>query len=159
MTALAGAVWTVTRAAEGTVAANHASGASVYAPFTAAALLRSPGAMTATGDIQYLAATGAPTALAAGATGTYLRYASGLLHVLLLMSSAALVGEGWIYRGALLAQLVWLALAAAGRLRLPIPGAGLAYYYLLVTWATLAGLTRYVRFGPPLLWERIEGTR
>ncbi len=88
-----------------------------------------------------------------------LRYASGLLHVLLLMSSAALVGEGWIYRGALLAQLVWLALAAAGRLRLPIPGAGLAYYYLLVTWATLAGLTRYVRFGPPLLWERIEGTR
>jgi hypothetical protein len=24
---------------------------------------------------------------------------------------------------------------------------------------TIAGLARYVRFGPPLLWERIEGTR
>jgi len=88
-----------------------------------------------------------------------LRYASGLLHVVLLGSSAALVGEGWMYRGVLLAQLAWLALAAAGRLRVPIPGAGLAYYYLLVTWATIAGLARYVRFGPPLLWERIEGTR
>jgi cellulose synthase/poly-beta-1,6-N-acetylglucosamine synthase-like glycosyltransferase len=88
-----------------------------------------------------------------------LRYGSGILHVVLLVSSAALVGEGWIYRAALALQLVWLLLAAAGRLRLPIPGAGLAYYYLVVTWATLAGLARYVRFGPPLLWERIEGTR
>ena len=63
------------------------------------------------------------------------------------------------YQAALALQLVWLLLAGAGRLRLPIPGAGLAYYYLVVTWATLAGLARYVRFGPPLLWERIEGTR
>jgi cellulose synthase/poly-beta-1,6-N-acetylglucosamine synthase-like glycosyltransferase len=88
-----------------------------------------------------------------------LRYASGILHLVLLISSALLVGEGWIYQAALAGQLVWLLLAGAGRLRLPIPGAGLAYYYLVVTWATLAGLARYVRFGPPLLWERIEGTR
>ena len=88
-----------------------------------------------------------------------LRYGSGILHLLLLVTSIALVGEGWVYRAALLVQVAWLALAAAGRLRLPIPGAGLAYYYLLVTWATLAGLVRYLRFGPPLLWERIEGTR
>ena len=88
-----------------------------------------------------------------------LRYASGILHLLLLGSSAVLVGEGWIYQAVLAAQLLWLMLAMAGRLRLPIPGAGLAYYYLVVTWATLAGLVRYVRFGPPLLWERIEGTR
>ena len=88
-----------------------------------------------------------------------LRYGSGILHVLLLVSSVALIGEGWTYRVALAGQLAWLVLAAAGRLRLPIPGAGLAYYYLLITWATLAGLARYVRFGPPLLWERIEGTR
>jgi cellulose synthase/poly-beta-1,6-N-acetylglucosamine synthase-like glycosyltransferase len=88
-----------------------------------------------------------------------LRYGSGILHLLLLVTSVALVGEGWVYRAALVVQLAWLALAAAGRLRLPIPGAGLAYYYLLVTWATLAGLARYLRFGPPLLWERIEGTR
>jgi cellulose synthase/poly-beta-1,6-N-acetylglucosamine synthase-like glycosyltransferase len=88
-----------------------------------------------------------------------LRYGSGILHVLLLVSSAALVGEGWPYEAALALQLVWLLLAGAGRLRLPIPGAGLAYYYLVVTWATLAGLARYMRLGPPLLWERIEGTR
>jgi cellulose synthase/poly-beta-1,6-N-acetylglucosamine synthase-like glycosyltransferase len=88
-----------------------------------------------------------------------LRYASGILHLVLLASSLVLLGEGWIYRMALAAQLLWLVLAAAGRLRLPIPGAGLAYYYLVVTWATLAGLVRYARFGPPLLWERIEGTR
>ena len=88
-----------------------------------------------------------------------LRYGSGILHVLLLISSAALVGEGWVYRLALGLQILWLLMAAAGRFRLPITGAGLAYYYLVVTWATLAGLARYVRFGPPLLWERIEGTR
>jgi cellulose synthase/poly-beta-1,6-N-acetylglucosamine synthase-like glycosyltransferase len=88
-----------------------------------------------------------------------LRYASGILHLAWIVSSAVLVGDGWIYQVALAAQLVWLLLAAAGKLRLPIPGAGLAYYYLVVTWATVAGLARYVRFGPPLLWERIEGTR
>jgi cellulose synthase/poly-beta-1,6-N-acetylglucosamine synthase-like glycosyltransferase len=88
-----------------------------------------------------------------------LRYGSGILHILLLLSSAALVGEGWVYQVAFALQVVWLLLAGAGRMRLPIPGAGLAYYYLVVTWATLAGLARYVRFGPPLLWERIEGTR
>jgi cellulose synthase/poly-beta-1,6-N-acetylglucosamine synthase-like glycosyltransferase len=88
-----------------------------------------------------------------------LRYASGILHVVLLVASAVLVGEGWPYQAVLAAQLLWLLLAGAGRLRLPVPGAGLAYYYLVVTWATLAGLARYLRFGPPLLWERIEGTR
>jgi hypothetical protein len=88
-----------------------------------------------------------------------LRYGSGILHVLLLLANAALLGEGWIYEVAFALQAVWLLLAAAGRFRVPIPGAGLAYYYFVVTWATLAGLVRYVRFGPPLLWERIEGTR
>ena len=70
-----------------------------------------------------------------------------------------LVGEGWVYQVAFGLQLVWLLLATAGRFRVPIPGAGLAYYYLVVTWATVEGLARFVRFGPPLLWERIEGTR
>jgi cellulose synthase/poly-beta-1,6-N-acetylglucosamine synthase-like glycosyltransferase len=88
-----------------------------------------------------------------------LRYASGILHVVLLVSSAILVGEGLAYQVALAGQALWLLLALAGRLRLPIPGVGLAYYYFVVTWATLAGLVRYLRFGPPLLWERIEGTR
>jgi len=88
-----------------------------------------------------------------------LRYGSGLLHVLLLGTSAALVRHGLVYEVALAAQATWLALALAGRLRVPIPGAGLAYYYLLVTWATVAGLARYLRFGVPVVWEKAEGTR
>jgi glycosyltransferase involved in cell wall biosynthesis len=88
-----------------------------------------------------------------------LRYASGILHVVLLASSIALVGDGAIYAGALAAQLVWLLLAVAGRFRLRVPGASLAYYYFLVTLATLTGLVRYLRFGVPVVWEKIEGTR
>jgi hypothetical protein len=88
-----------------------------------------------------------------------LRYASGLLHLVLFGSSLALISEGLLYELALSAQLAWLALAAAGRLRLPIPGATLAYYYFLVTWATIAGLVRYVRSGVPVVWEKAEGTR
>jgi cellulose synthase/poly-beta-1,6-N-acetylglucosamine synthase-like glycosyltransferase len=88
-----------------------------------------------------------------------LRYASGLLHVVLLATSAALVREGLVYELALSAQLAWLVLALAGRLRLPVPGAGLAYYYLLLTLATIVGLVRYLRFGVPAVWEKAAGTR
>jgi cellulose synthase/poly-beta-1,6-N-acetylglucosamine synthase-like glycosyltransferase len=88
-----------------------------------------------------------------------LRYASGLLHLVWLGTSLALVGEGWLYRAALAAQLGWLALAAIGRLRLPVPGAALAYYYLLVTWATVASLAGYLRHGVAPHWERTEGAR
>ncbi len=88
-----------------------------------------------------------------------LRYASGILHVTLLGSSLALVRHGLVYQTVLAAQVAWLSLAAAGRLRAPIPGASLAYYYLLVSWATIVGLARYVRGGIPGTWERAEGTR
>ena len=88
-----------------------------------------------------------------------LRYASGLLHIVWLASSLALVGESWIYRAGLATQLLWLALAALGRLRLPVPGAALAYYYLLVTWATVAALAGYLRHGVSPHWERTEGAR
>ena len=88
-----------------------------------------------------------------------LRYGSGLLHLTLLATSIALVREGLAYQAALAAQGAWLALAAAGKLRLPVPGAGLAYYYLLMSWATVAALARYLREGAPLMWEKAEGTR
>ena len=58
-----------------------------------------------------------------------LRYASGLLHLLLLGSSLALVASGWVYALVLAAQLALLGAAAAG---VPI-----ARYYALVTWATV----------------------
>jgi cellulose synthase/poly-beta-1,6-N-acetylglucosamine synthase-like glycosyltransferase len=88
-----------------------------------------------------------------------LRYGSGLLHLVLLITSIALVGQGFVYALLLGAQLAWLLLAVAGRFKLPLPGAGLAYYYLLVTLATLAGLVRYLRVGVPVVWGKAEGTR
>jgi cellulose synthase/poly-beta-1,6-N-acetylglucosamine synthase-like glycosyltransferase len=88
-----------------------------------------------------------------------LRYTSGLFHVVLLGSSIALAGQGLLYQVALAAQLVWLVLAALGRLRVRLPGAGIAYYYFLVTWATIAALVSYLRFGVSPHWERAEGVR
>jgi len=88
-----------------------------------------------------------------------LRYSTGLLHLALLGASAGLAGRNSVYRFALAAQLAGLSLAAAGRLRAPVPGAALAYYYSLVTWATVVGLMRYLRGGVPGTWERAEGTR
>jgi cellulose synthase/poly-beta-1,6-N-acetylglucosamine synthase-like glycosyltransferase len=88
-----------------------------------------------------------------------IRYLSGILHVLLLAVSLALVRQGLVYEIALSAQLAWLALAAAGRLKIPIPGAALAYYYFLVTWATVVSLVRYFRFGVRAVWEKAPGTR
>jgi glycosyltransferase involved in cell wall biosynthesis len=89
----------------------------------------------------------------------HLRYASGLLHVVLLGTNVALVGEGAVYKAALATQGGWLALALAGRFRAPVPGAGIAHYYLLMTTATIASLARYLRSGASLTWEKAEGTR
>jgi len=38
-------------------------------------------------------------------------------------------------------------------------GVGIARYYVLVTWATVVSLIRYVRFGVPAVWAKAEGTR
>ncbi len=59
-----------------------------------------------------------------------------------------------VYRLALAKQLAWLGLAAAGRLRLPLPGAAIAYHYLIVTAATVAGLVRALRDDVPAVWEK-----
>ena len=106
-----------------------------------------------------LARTGDPLFLAQLVSHRVLRYGSGVLHLVLLGTSIALVGEGRLYRLALADQLGFLALAYAGRKRLPIPGAGLAYYYLLTTAATVDALVRYLREGSPATWGKAEGTR
>jgi hypothetical protein len=80
-----------------------------------------------------------------------LRYGSGLLHVILLGTSIALVREGWIYDAALAGQLAVLAGAALG--------VGVARYYVLVSWATVVALWNYMRRGVPATWEPAEGTR
>jgi cellulose synthase/poly-beta-1,6-N-acetylglucosamine synthase-like glycosyltransferase len=81
----------------------------------------------------------------------HLRYASGLLHLVLLATSLVLVAHGWIYDVVLGLQLGLLAAALAG--------VGIARYYALVTWATLVALWNYLRRGVPATWEAAEGTR
>ena len=81
----------------------------------------------------------------------HLRYGSGLLHLVLLGTSAALLTDGVVYQAVFAAQVALLAAAAAG--------VGLARYYVLVTWATAVALGRYLRFGVPAVWEKAEGTR
>jgi cellulose synthase/poly-beta-1,6-N-acetylglucosamine synthase-like glycosyltransferase len=88
-----------------------------------------------------------------------LRYGSGVLHVVLLATSLVLADAGAVYRVALAVQLAGLALVVAGRLKAPIPGASLAYYYGLVTWAMVVSLVRYLRFGVPAVWDKAAGTR
>jgi glycosyltransferase involved in cell wall biosynthesis len=88
-----------------------------------------------------------------------LRYSTGVLHIGLLASSVALRRRARFYRLALGLQVFGLALAAAGKARLPIPGGRLAYYYYVVTKATTAGLVRYLRTGTPQMWDKAEGTR
>ncbi len=82
-----------------------------------------------------------------------LRYGSGLLHLVLLGSSAALavLDGAWLWWAALGAQGALLAAAAAG--------VGIARYYVLVTWATVVSLWNYLRRGVPATWDAAEGTR
>ena len=88
-----------------------------------------------------------------------LRYGSGLLHLGVLGANIALVGRGRIYDVALAAQAALLALAAAGKSGVRVPGAALAYYYVLVTWATVVSLVGFLREGVPAVWDKAEGTR
>jgi cellulose synthase/poly-beta-1,6-N-acetylglucosamine synthase-like glycosyltransferase len=74
----------------------------------------------------------------------HLRYASGLLHLVLLGSSIALLGHGTIYAVFLGLQLGLLAAALAG--------VGIARYYVLITWATVVALWNYLRRGVPATW-------
>jgi cellulose synthase/poly-beta-1,6-N-acetylglucosamine synthase-like glycosyltransferase len=75
----------------------------------------------------------------------HLRYASGILHLVLLGTSLALVTHGVVYDVVLAAQLLLLVAAAAG--------VGVARYYVLVSWATVVALVNYLRRGVPAGWE------
>jgi cellulose synthase/poly-beta-1,6-N-acetylglucosamine synthase-like glycosyltransferase len=81
----------------------------------------------------------------------HLRYASGVLHLILLGTNIALVGHGTVYAVTLGLQL--------GLLLAALVGVGVARYYVLVTWATVVALWNYVRRGVPTTWEVAEGTR
>jgi cellulose synthase/poly-beta-1,6-N-acetylglucosamine synthase-like glycosyltransferase len=92
-----------------------------------------------------------PTYLLEILSHRHLRYASGLLYLVLLGSSIALIRAGVVYDAVLAAQLLVLAAAALG--------VGLARYYVLITWATVVSLVNYLRSGVPPVWEKATGTR
>jgi hypothetical protein len=72
-----------------------------------------------------------------------LRYATGPLHVALLLTS----------RRALLAgHAAWAGLAVAGSRGAGGRPAALAWYYLVVTAASVAGLVRMLTQGPQATW-------
>jgi len=81
----------------------------------------------------------------------HLRYASGLLHLVLLGTSIALLGHGTVYAVVLGLQLGVLAAA--------LFGVGVARYYVLVSWATVVALWNYLRRGVAATWDVAEGTR
>jgi len=80
-----------------------------------------------------------------------LRYGSGVLHVVLLVTSLVVAAAGPPYTWVLAAQFLLAAAALAG--------VGIARYYALVTLATLVSLRNYLRRGVPATWEAAEGTR
>ncbi len=92
-----------------------------------------------------------PLYLLAVLSHRHLRYASGLLHIVLLGTSIALIAQGTVYAVALGLQLGLLAAA--------LVGVGVARYYVLVTWATVQALVNYLRRGVPSTWDVAEGTR
>jgi cellulose synthase/poly-beta-1,6-N-acetylglucosamine synthase-like glycosyltransferase len=74
----------------------------------------------------------------------HLRYASGLIHLVLLGSSLALLGQGTVYAVFLALQL--------GTLLAALVGVGIPRYYVLISWATVVALWNYLRRGVPATW-------
>ena len=87
-----------------------------------------------------------------------LRYLTPFLHVIALVTSIALLGEGWVYVAAVAAQAaVLLAAALAGAV--PSRPMLLARYYVLTTASLAAGLWDWLVHGTSAGWEPAEGTR
>jgi cellulose synthase/poly-beta-1,6-N-acetylglucosamine synthase-like glycosyltransferase len=87
-----------------------------------------------------------------------LRYATPLLHLVVLAANVALVGQGWVYVATLALQLGFLAAALLGRV-LPFSPLRAARYYLQTTASIALGLWDRARHGAPGTWEKAEGTR
>jgi cellulose synthase/poly-beta-1,6-N-acetylglucosamine synthase-like glycosyltransferase len=87
-----------------------------------------------------------------------LRYASPFLHLIVLVASLALLGDGWVYAVAVALQLgLLLAALAAGAI--PARPLLLARYYVLTTASLAAGLWDWLAHGTRPGWEPAEGTR
>ena len=87
-----------------------------------------------------------------------LRYLTPFLHVIALVLSALLLGQGWVYDVAFALQvLVLVAAAAAGAI--PAKPLLIARYYVLTTASLAAGLWDWLVHGTAAGWEPAEGTR
>jgi hypothetical protein len=83
------------------------------------------------------------------------RYATPFLHVVVLATNLALLGDGWVYAATLAAQLAVLVGAAlAGPLRGRPRLLALCRYYVLMTASLAVGLWDALRHGTPATWER-----
>jgi hypothetical protein len=87
-----------------------------------------------------------------------LRYASPLLHLVVLGTSIALLGQGTVYAVAVALQAaVLLAALLAGVI--PARPLLIARYYVLTTASLAAGLWDWLTHGTQAGWEPAEGTR
>jgi hypothetical protein len=87
-----------------------------------------------------------------------LRYLSPFLHVIVLVTSVALLGQGWVYVAAVVLQAAVL-LAAVAASAIPARPLLLARYYVLTTASLAAGLWDWLIHGTHAGWEPAEGTR
>jgi cellulose synthase/poly-beta-1,6-N-acetylglucosamine synthase-like glycosyltransferase len=87
-----------------------------------------------------------------------LRYLSPALHLVVLATNVALLGQGPIYIFALVAQLALIAAALLAR-RWPLAPLRVARYYVMTTASIAAGLWDRWRHGAGGRWEKAEGTR
>jgi cellulose synthase/poly-beta-1,6-N-acetylglucosamine synthase-like glycosyltransferase len=87
-----------------------------------------------------------------------LRYVSPFLHVVALVASLVLLGQGWIYVVAVAVQLALLLAAAVAPL-VPVRPFLVARYYVLTTASLAAGLWDWLTQGTEAGWEPAEGTR
>jgi len=87
-----------------------------------------------------------------------LRYTAPLLHVVLALTTLALLPRGRVYAAAAASQAAVLAAAAAGG-RVRSRPLLVARYYVLTTASLAAGLYDWLRFGAEVGWEPAEGTR
>jgi cellulose synthase/poly-beta-1,6-N-acetylglucosamine synthase-like glycosyltransferase len=87
-----------------------------------------------------------------------LRYAAPLLHLIILVANALLLGSGPVYVATFALQVFVVAAALAGRIVKAKPLL-VARYYVLTTASVAAGLYDYLRHGTPAGWAPPEGTR
>ncbi len=87
-----------------------------------------------------------------------LRYLTPFLHVIALIASIALLGQGWVYVVALIVQVGVLAAAGVAGL-VPSRPMLVARYYVLTTASLAAGLWDWLVHGTSAGWEPAEGTR